>query len=85
MKNKCKGWGEMESHCDSPRQEGDKLYCQSCRTDNDTALQEFYAIMNGEEIKPTFTYDDLLKRTGLQDEEGNNFNPFEGLMPDDQW
>ena len=32
----------------------------------------------------SFTYDDLLKRSNLMDDAGNTFNPFSGLMPDDQ-
>ena len=34
--------------------------------------------------EPSFTYDDLLKRSNLMDNAGNTFNPFDGLMPDDQ-
>tara|TARA_Y100000593_G_C4075914_1_gene221454 strand:+ start:58 stop:198 length:141 start_codon:yes stop_codon:yes gene_type:complete len=34
--------------------------------------------------EPSFTYDDLLKRSNLMDDAGNTFNPFDGLMPDDQ-
>ena len=37
-----------------------------------------------DQAEPSFTYDDLLKRSNLMDDAGNTFNPFDGLMPDDQ-
>tara|TARA_R100000458_G_C8278175_1_gene254058 strand:- start:6974 stop:7492 length:519 start_codon:yes stop_codon:yes gene_type:complete len=39
---------------------------------------------DGDTSKSSLTYDDLLQRSGLQDSKGNNINPFDGLMPDDQ-